>query len=96
MADGRVLIDDDIDSRPLIWFISFLALCSSSLRTFSNISVYHKFAWLRETVTFIRERECELTQFDDPTEIAELDTAAVMNEKMGVGNSADNQIEIDE
>lgn len=64
------------------------------LRTFSNISVYHRFAWLRETVDFIRERQPEITEFDLPEE-EKRDVNALMNDAAGVGASADNQIRIE-
>jgi DNA polymerase epsilon subunit 1 len=34
----------------------------ASMRTFANIAVYHNFAWLLETITFIRERQPEIVR----------------------------------
>jgi len=63
------------------------------MRTFSNIAVYHNFSWLLESISFIRERQPEITEFDSPIEENQ-NAAAAIDKEAGVGMSVDAGIEI--
>jgi len=66
----------------------------AQMRVFANIAVYHGFEWLKETITFVREREPEIREFDRVSEGGQ-DAAAALEHTSGAGRSAEASIEIE-